>query len=45
MEYIDGPTFNVVPFHGDYKPIEKVSLINGISAVDTPNGRGYIYKN
>ena len=42
LEYVDGPTYNVAPFHSNYKPLEKIGMINGIAAVDTENAKGYI---
>ena len=42
LEYIDGPTYNVAPFHDQYKPLEKIGMINGVVAVDTDKGKTYI---
>ena len=42
LEYIDGPTYNVAPFHDQYKPLEKIGMINGVVAVDTDEGKTYI---
>ena len=42
LEYIDGSTFTVSPFHKSYSPIENVRLVNGIVAVDFDDGKGLI---
>ena len=42
LEYIDGATYNVAPFHGSYKPIQEISMVNGAVAVDTKEGKSYI---
>ena len=42
LEYIEGKEYSVTPFHNDYKPISNVKMINGIVAVDTDDGNGYI---
>ena len=42
LEYIDGKRFSVKPFLDTYEPKNDVSLINGVVAVDTSDGGGYI---
>ena len=43
MERIDGAQYNVAPFHPDYAPVERVTMINGAIAVDREDGMdGYI---
>ena len=42
LEYIDGATYNVAPFHGSYKPIQEINMVNGAVAVDTKEGKSYI---
>ena len=42
LEYIDGPSYNVAPFHSNYKPIEKVGMVNGIVAIDQEDDNVYI---
>ena len=42
LEYISGKKFTVKPFLDTYSPQQDVSLINGVVAVDTDDGNGYI---
>ena len=42
MEVIHGKSCTVHPFNDSYKPMENISIINGVTAVDTSNGETYI---
>ena len=42
LEYIDGNSYVVSPFHKDYDPIQNVCLVNAIVAVDLDDGSGLI---
>ena len=42
LEFISGKSFSVKPFLDTYEPRNDVSLINGVVAVDTDDGNGYI---
>ena len=42
LEYISGKKYNVTPFHDSYAPKTDVGMINGVVAVDNPDGSGYI---
>ena len=38
MEVIHGKLYNIYPFNDSYKPIENISILNGVTTVDTSNG-------
>ena len=42
LEHINGVTYNVAPFHGSYKPMQEIGMINDAVAIDTNNGKSYI---
>ena len=42
LEYISGKIYRVTPFHDSYSPKTDVGMINGVVAVDRPDGGGYI---
>ena len=44
LECISGKRYSVTPFHDSYAPKTDVSMINGVVAVDKPDGGGFILK-
>ena len=42
IEYIDGKSYNVAPFHSGYQPLKEIGLVNAIIAIDLEDGSGII---
>ena len=42
LEFISGKKYSVTPFHESYAPKTDVGMINGVVAIDKPDGEGYI---
>ena len=42
LEHVQGRECIVHPFHGSYRPIDRMSIINGALAYDTGIGENYI---
>ena len=44
LEFISGKKYSVTPFHESYAPTTDVGMINGVVAIDKPDGECYILK-